>query len=126
MWKKFLLLLGVDQLSKILIELNFSEFLVKNHGSAFSLPIPQEVLIVVALVISLWAMWSFYENNTNEHFTYLILAGAVGNLIDRVRLGYVIDFINLQIWPVFNFADIYITLAVFLIIKEEITLKYGK
>ena len=126
MWKKFILLLSLDQISKIIIEMNFQDLLVKNFGSAFSLPIPKEILIILALLMSGWAIWSFYENNTTENFTYLILAGAIGNLIDRLRLGYVIDFINLQIWPVFNLADIFITLAVFILIKEELTQKHGK
>ncbi len=39
----------------------------------------------------------------------LILAGAAGNFIDRVELGYVIDFINFDFWPTFNLADIYLT-----------------
>lgn len=42
----------------------------------------------------------------------LQLGGALGNLIDRIRLGYVIDFIDLMIWPVFNVADIAITIGV--------------
>ena len=41
----------------------------------------------------------------------LILGGAVGNLIDRLRFGFVIDFLDLRIWPVFNIADSVITLA---------------
>ena len=126
MWKKLFLLLALDQLSKFLIEFKFPDLLVKNFGSAFSLPIPKEILVIIAVLISFWAIWSYYENNTTEDFTFLILAGAIGNLIDRIRLGYVIDFINLQVWPVFNFADIYISLAVFLLIKEELTQKNGK
>ncbi|MCQ9206489.1 MAG: signal peptidase II [Omnitrophica bacterium] len=46
----------------------------------------------------------------------LILGGAVGNLIDRVRLGYVVDFFDFRIWPVFNVADSAITVGAFLII----------
>jgi len=38
-----------------------------------------------------------------------ILSGTIGNLIDRIRLGYVVDFIDFRIWPVFNIADIVIT-----------------
>ena len=41
----------------------------------------------------------------------LILAGALGNLIDRLMLGYVIDFLDLRIWPVFNVADSAITIG---------------
>jgi signal peptidase II len=41
----------------------------------------------------------------------LQLGGALGNLIDRIRIGYVIDFLDFQIWPVFNVADIAIVLG---------------
>ncbi|MDP3731741.1 MAG: signal peptidase II [Candidatus Omnitrophota bacterium] len=45
----------------------------------------------------------------------LILAGALGNLIDRLRLGYVIDFLDFRIWPVFNVADSAITIGAILL-----------
>lgn len=41
----------------------------------------------------------------------MIMGGAVGNLMDRLRLGYVIDFLDLRVWPVFNIADTAITLG---------------
>ena len=41
-----------------------------------------------------------------------MLAGTVGNLIDRMVFGYVIDFINIGFWPVFNLADVYLSLAI--------------
>jgi len=40
-----------------------------------------------------------------------IVGGAIGNMIDRFRLGYVIDFLDFRIWPVFNFADSFITIG---------------
>ena len=46
----------------------------------------------------------------------LILGGAISNLIDRLRFGCVIDFIDFRIWPVFNFADSAITIGVALIL----------
>ena len=46
----------------------------------------------------------------------LILGGAIGNLIDRVRLGYVIDFLDFKVWPVFNIADSVITIGAILLI----------
>jgi signal peptidase II len=46
----------------------------------------------------------------------LLAAGAMGNLIDRIRLGYVIDFISVGSFPVFNFADSFITVAIFLLL----------
>ena len=126
MWKKFSILLLVDQISKYLISQNFPELIVKNYGSAFSLPIPREILIVIAFFVIGWVLWSYYDNFLSENFSSLILAGAVGNLIDRVNFGYVIDFIDLKVWPVFNFADIFICIAVFLLIKEELTKNHGK
>ncbi|MCX5681683.1 MAG: signal peptidase II, partial [Candidatus Omnitrophica bacterium] len=46
----------------------------------------------------------------------LIIGGAFGNLIDRLQFGYVIDFIDFRIWPVFNIADSAITVGAFLLI----------
>jgi len=40
-----------------------------------------------------------------------ILGGAIGNMIDRLRLGYVVDFIDFRVWPVFNLADSFITIG---------------
>jgi signal peptidase II len=45
----------------------------------------------------------------------LIVSGALGNLIDRLRFGYVIDFIDVRIWPVFNIADSAITIGTLLL-----------
>jgi len=55
----------------------------------------------------------------------LILAGAIGNAVDRVRLGYVVDFIYVHIkhhfhWPIFNVADILITIGMLLLIQKAI------
>lgn len=48
----------------------------------------------------------------------LILGGAIGNLIDRLRWGYVVDFIDLRIWPVFNVADSCITIGIGLLLWQ--------
>jgi len=47
---------------------------------------------------------------------YLIIGGAVGNLIDRLAYSYIVDFIDLKIWPVFNMADSAITIGALLVI----------
>jgi signal peptidase II len=52
----------------------------------------------------------------------LILGGAIGNLIDRVYYGYVIDFIDCRIWPVFNVADSAITIGAIIIALKCIPL----
>lgn len=51
----------------------------------------------------------------------LIIAGGISNIIDRLYFGCVIDFINLKIWPVFNLADIYITIGTIAIIMKHVT-----
>ena len=48
----------------------------------------------------------------------LIISGALSNLFDRLRLGYIIDYLDFRIWPVFNIADASITIGVFLVIWE--------
>jgi len=53
----------------------------------------------------------------------LILGGAIGNLIDRLRFGYVIDFLDFKVWPVFNIADSAITIGVTILF---ISLAFGR
>ena len=52
----------------------------------------------------------------------IVLGGAAGNFVDRVRWGYVVDFIDIGIrnvrWPVFNLADVYVTLGICLIVYD--------
>ena len=55
------------------------------------------------------------KGRSTQVFLSLILAGAIGNLIDRVRFGYVIDFLDFRIWPVFNIADSAITIGTILL-----------
>ena len=98
----------------------------QNTGIAFGLPIPQKILIPGAFILMI-AIFFFAkkELNLDKGITRialaLILGGALGNLIDRLAYGYVIDFIAIWEWPNFNLADIYITLGVLLILMF-----YGK
>jgi len=46
------------------------------------------------------------------------MSGALGNMIDRLRFGYVVDFIDLRFWPVFNLADIVINIGVGMLLVE--------
>lgn len=88
---------------------------IQNTGVAFSLLEGQAVLFVfiaVAIIVIGWLYWRLRESgNLFIKLTFgLILGGALGNLIDRFRQGYVVDFIHFQIpghfdYPVFNMAD---------------------
>lgn len=101
----------VDQASKILLQNYWPELVVKNYGSAFSAPIPIWIAIVLSFVCLGYIGYRKYKEDFKPDWILAVLAaGIIGNLIDRVRLGYVIDFINFKIWPIFNIADVLLTL----------------
>jgi len=94
---------------------------VRNPGIAFS-ALPGIPLIIPA-VISLTLIFILFYNKdrwadrrTAQHGVALLAGGAIGNLIDRVRLGAVIDYLDLRVWPVFNLADVAITVGAALLI----------
>ena len=94
--------------------------LVHNRGAAFGLFQNQLILFVL---ISFFAIGLIlYSLKTNSIILKLslslILGGAIGNLIDRLRFGFVIDFLDLRVWPVFNIADSVITIAAVLLTWE--------
>ena len=92
-----------------------------NAGSAFGLPAPPWLLLAgggIACAAILWyAMaarsrtWQPWQGAALG----LVFGGAAGNLLDRIRSGVVTDFIDLRIWPVFNVADIAITVGLALL-----------
>lgn len=97
-----------------------------NTGVAFSVPIPNFAMIIatpILLCILIWLM--LRQCNAWHSITKLILvlfvAGGLGNLINRLTEGAVVDFISFSFWPSFNLADSYITIAALLLI-----ICYGK
>ena len=103
----------LDQISKYAAVKFFPELVYKNFGSAFSMPIPQNFVILLSFFVILSCVYIFKKHSFgHESFLVLMLSGTVGNLIDRMYLGYVVDFINVGFWPVFNLADVYLSLAV--------------
>lgn len=81
--------------------------------SGYSLPI---ALVTTAVVVGL-LFSSLRRENGNRFIRValgLIFGGAIGNLIDRIRVGGVIDFLDFRVWPVFNVADTCITLGAIL------------
>ncbi len=97
--------------------------LVHNTGIAFGMFKNQGIVFIIIPVIAVIMLIFnifYYRNNKDLSRTYivafsLILGGAIGNLIDRIYYGYVIDFIDLRVWPVFNIADSAITIGAILI-----------
>jgi signal peptidase II len=90
---------------------------VENRGAAFGLLAGQTTLLIVlaiAVGIGFIALLrqDLQRNVPLRVALVLIIAGAIGNLIDRIRYGYVVDFIAVGIWPKFNVADACITIAI--------------
>lgn len=84
--------------------------LVYNPGAAFGIFAHATPFLIALTLGVLAAVWVYRDEIACQSTLLklgltLSLAGAVGNLIDRIRLGYVIDFIDVRIWPVFNVAD---------------------
>ncbi|MBU0630771.1 MAG: signal peptidase II [Candidatus Margulisbacteria bacterium] len=94
---------------------------VRNTGAAFSILTGKSpFLSVIGLVAVALMIYFHYRLPANEKVAQtglaLMLGGSIGNLFDRFARHYVIDYIDLKVWPVFNLADIMINLGVALII----------
>ncbi len=95
--------------------------LFKNAGIAFSIPLPSWIIVpLVVILIIIGAKYLHRELNLKKPLALaalgLILGGALGNLIDRIRFGYVVDFISIWKFPVFNVADAAITIGIGILI----------
>ena len=122
----------IDQLTKYLvrnfIRLNQSIPIIKNifhltyrynTGAGFGILQNQNLLLIIIGIVVLAFVINFCLKS-KEHAMKIMLSllsgGIIGNLIDRIIFGHVIDFIDLRIWPVFNVADSVITIIVIALI----------
>ena len=92
-----------------------------NHGVAFGLAAGNQVLVTVLVALALIALVVYFVTHALRPLiwlpTGLLLGGALGNLLDRVRSGSVTDFIQLPLgWPPFNLADVSIVVGVALLL----------
>ena len=89
---------------------------VNNTGAAFGLwrgaPTALAVFSAVSVVLIFVYLARRRAQATQAAAWALVAGGALGNLYDRIRLGYVVDFLDFRVWPVFNFADACISLSV--------------
>ena len=105
---------------------------LQNTGAAFSFlagggMIQKYFLLIVSILVSIWIVfWSQRTSSIHRQKLlgqFMLLSGAVGNLIDRAQHGFVVDFIDVHVnsfyWPVFNLADSFIFLGVVFIIFER-------
>lgn len=109
----FVVLIFFDQILKYL-----SNNSICNPNITWSLPIAPAIFYFVWTIIIAGLIYIFLKTKTYSQkiFLLLIFSGAVSNMIDRIRLGCVVDYIDLKFWPVFNLADVYITVGVILIL----------
>lgn len=94
---------------------------VENRGAAFGILPGQTVLLTVVALLIVAGCIVLMRREAKTHPAAamaigLIVGGALGNLLDRVRLGYVVDFIAIGIWPKFNLADTIITVGIGLLL----------
>lgn len=111
------LIIALDQLSKfIFTDKNFGIInYITNTGMVFGfLKGYNSLFIIITMFFVLFIFYLFLkEKNIGYSF---ILSGAIGNLIDRILFGFVRDFIDLRIWPVFNLADSFMVIGILLLI----------
>ena len=94
---------------------------VRNFGSAFSIINDANLFLMIVgifaiIFISYFLIFYTRESNLLQIAISLQLSGAFGNIVDRIRLGSVTDFIDVGPWPVFNIADSCISVGMFLLI----------
>jgi signal peptidase II len=93
---------------------------VHNSGIAFGLFASRTSAVVVLTGLAVAAMLVFFGRSAGRHRFLpvalgFVLGGSLSNLVDRVRLGYVTDFLHVRYWPAFNLADSFIVLGVALL-----------
>ena len=134
-----IIILIIDQITKYIITANmslgetipviqniFHITYITNTGVAFGLFSGLNFLFVIFSVIFVGVLFVFYKTITTQYASLktsyifnisygLLLGGAIGNFIDRIFRGSVVDFFDFRIWPVFNIADSCITVSAFVI-----------
>ena len=131
------LTLVVDQVSKYVVQQTMTRHesipvlgdffrltYIHNSGAAFGLnlgsPLLHTVVSIVALGALVWLFWTAPREERLLRFSLtLVLGGALGNIVDRIHLHEVVDFFDFGIgdlrWPVFNFADTFVTIGIVLL-----------
>lgn len=131
-----LITLILDQVSKAVIERQMVFFeridilgsflglrYVRNTGIGFGLLsgldpflIGGIQLLIIGVVLLTVFRFRYEITGAEEFFVGMIIGGAFGNLVDRLRLGYVVDFVEMPLWPVFNVADSCIVIGAVLLL----------
>lgn len=128
-----IILVLIDRISKVLVTkfIKYMEviYLIKNKiystyvtntGMAFSMFENKTWLLIIVSIVLLYFLIKYYktiDDKTEKITMTLIISGLIGNLIDRIFLGHVIDFIGIGSFPIFNIADSYIVIGVIILIS---------
>jgi signal peptidase II len=120
---------GADQLTKVFVSSRlplgdaveilgpFAIHHVRNTGIAFGLFAGSTSIVIVLTAVAIGALVIFFARSGRRHpllpvAVGLVLGGSISNLVDRLRLGYVTDFLDFDYWPAFNLADTFIVVGV--------------
>ncbi len=135
LYTKYLVQQAFDYADKLTITSYFDLVRYHNEGAAFSFLAgaggwQKWFFTAVSAVASIFIVYLLKKHQTEKRFCLglaLVLAGALGNLYDRVTLGYVVDFLSFHIndlyWPAFNVADSAISVGVGILLLDSFTPK---
>ena len=137
-----IILLCIDQISKLLvvnlltktdsitiIKNFFYLTYINNDGAAFSILVGKRIFLILIAVLVIVMLISYIKKNNIQNklelvSISLIIGGSLGNLMDRVIRGYVIDFLDFKIFnynfPIFNLADTFIVIGVIMQLLKEL------
>ena len=125
-----LIIILIDQLSKFLIKSNFQLnqsvpiinnifhlTYINNTGAGFGILKAQTLILIFVSIAVIGIIFYNFDKIKNKEILLqvlvgFVLGGTIGNLIDRLAYGYVIDFLDFRIWPIFNFADSFVTIGI--------------
>lgn len=136
----------IDQLSKIVVHAKMNLYdsftvipslldftYIRNEGIAFGINFPggKMFFIIFPILITFYLISLLknkeFEDNSSQIALFLIIGGAVGNILDRIFRGYVVDFIDLHIngahWYIFNVADASVTIGLLFLLYSSILIK---
>lgn len=130
LWIIIIIGLAVDQLSKYIVMTKMAYLqsitvipklldltFVMNNGAAFSILRGKVPVFIILTFVFVAAIIIFYYRQPKEEkdlrfWLSVLCAGALGNLIDRIHYGKVVDFFDMHYWPIFNFADMMVVFSV--------------
>jgi len=122
----FIFLIFLDRLTKtIFLNKHFSIInYAENKGIIFGLFFGNTFLIIISIIILVILAYFFLKEKFKKNIgLILVISGIFSNLIDRIFFKFTIDFIDLNFWPVFNLADVFIIIGIILLISNIISIR---